>query len=86
MRADMTLLETYRQPSMPPLPCPIACFWGRHDPHLNLEGMAAWQQLTSGSFRTQLFDGDHFYLKQQPQLLLNAIQQQLATLVVLSGR
>lgn len=48
--------------------------------------MAAWQQLTSGSFRTQLFDGDHFYLKQQPQLLLNAIQQQLATLVVLSGR
>jgi acyl transferase domain-containing protein/surfactin synthase thioesterase subunit len=78
LRADFALLETYVYTNEPPLNCPIATFGGTQDPRVSREDLAAWRDQTQQSFTLQLLPGDHFFLLQNRQLLLQAIAQCLA--------
>jgi medium-chain acyl-[acyl-carrier-protein] hydrolase len=70
LRADLTVLETYRYAEEPPLSCPITCFCGTED-GMTLESEAlGWRQQTSGHFQIQMIPGDHFFqLSARPQIL-----------------
>jgi len=61
VRADLTVVETYRFVAGEKLKCDVRAFAGIEDKSVTEEGLAAWGEVTSRSFRAQRFAGDHFY-------------------------
>ena len=61
VRADLTVVETYRFVAGEKLKCEVRAFAGVGDKSVSDEGLAAWGEVTSGGFRAQRFAGDHFY-------------------------
>lgn len=77
IRADFTLLETYRHQEGEPLAVPIDVFGGDRDtiPFGRLE---QWSRHTTGPCRVRRFQGGHFYFRDDPPALhasLRAILQ-----------
>ncbi|MER5843605.1 MULTISPECIES: thioesterase II family protein [Streptomyces] len=62
VRADYALCETYRFTPRPPLSVPITVLGGSGDPGVRPEHLTAWEELTTGPFRSHLLPGGHFYL------------------------
>lgn len=79
LRADLTIKESYVYLPEPPLNCPISVFGGINDRKISQESLASWQKQTCKAFNLQMFAGDHFYLKNQQESLLNAIALACAT-------
>lgn len=77
MRADFTAFETYRYAPGPALPCPITVFLGKHDPLIRESAGAGWSDHTSGSFRLHVVPGDHFFLAESGQQVLQVISSAL---------
>ncbi len=76
LRADFTMYESYKYTEEPPLDCPIDVFGGLDD-HLAPETLLRpWQEQTTGTFALTFFPGDHFFLHNQRQSLLQIIEQQ----------
>jgi medium-chain acyl-[acyl-carrier-protein] hydrolase len=61
LRADITILETYRYSPEPPLGCAIAAFGGLDDNTVTEPSLAAWRAQTRGRFQLRMFPGDHFF-------------------------
>ena len=79
LRGDLELVETYSHPDGPLLSCPMIAMGGTRDPDVLPDELAGWRSVTSGSFKTMLFDGDHFYLNGARSTLLQAVQRELTT-------
>ena len=62
VRADFSLVDTYRYREEDPLDTPITAFGGRQDPSVTEEHLRAWQPQTRADFTLRIFPGDHFYL------------------------
>lgn len=77
LRADFELIETYEPAPGPRLACPVSAFCGDKDPEVNASELAAWSRVTSGEFRSRMFDGDHFYLQGANEELLMRIREDL---------
>jgi medium-chain acyl-[acyl-carrier-protein] hydrolase len=75
LRADFTLLETYKYSPEPPLACPISAYCGTQDKEVNEEEMAGWREQTSSSFTLKMIPGGHFFIHSQQDLLLRYISQ-----------
>jgi medium-chain acyl-[acyl-carrier-protein] hydrolase len=73
LRADLAIAETYTYEPQPPLDCPISVFGGLEDKVTSPDFFDTWQEQTNGSFRVQMFPGDHFFLRSQQQKVLHAI-------------
>ena len=71
LRADLSLVETYRRGPKIMLNCPILACAGFDDGSVSSVGLEAWRTLTTGNFSTRRFIGDHFYStgEGQPELL-----------------
>lgn len=80
LRADFSLSEQYRPQAEPLLSCPILGLGSSDDEWLDHETLHAWGKLTRGEFETHWFEGDHFYLNQQTEALLNVIKEKIAEL------
>lgn len=80
LRADFTVIETYRYAPEPPLTCPITAFGGLQDIEVGREHLAAWREQTAASFVLRLLPGDHFYLHRAHQPLLHLLAQELELL------
>jgi surfactin synthase thioesterase subunit len=63
LRADLTVVETYRYVPEEPLGCPILALGGAHDPWVSEEELAAWRQQTSAGFTSEQIPGEHFYFR-----------------------
>ena len=63
LRADFTVLETYRYQPGAAIGCPITGFWGQQDSIVSQEHVAAWNIHTQG-FSLEAIDGDHFFIQQ----------------------
>lgn len=63
LRADFTVLETYKYQPRGPLSCPITGFWGQQDTIISQEQVAVWNIHTQ-NFSLKAIDGDHFFLQQ----------------------
>jgi medium-chain acyl-[acyl-carrier-protein] hydrolase len=78
LRADLGIAASYQAVVGKPLPCPITAFGGLDDHGVRSEKLDGWRAVTSGTFTRRLLPGDHFYLKDQRPLVLEAIQHDLA--------
>src|SRR4029078_12495677 len=73
LRADLARVETYSYEPGVPLSCPISVYGGVGDSEVDRTELEAWSQQTSGSFKLQMFQGDHFFLNTNRDPLLLAI-------------
>ncbi|WP_329213059.1 alpha/beta fold hydrolase [Streptomyces sp. NBC_01485] len=77
LRADFELNDTYAPLPGPRPTWPVTAFLGRGDPEASTDEMAAWAQVTGGAFRLRMFEGGHFYLKDEQTALLREISADL---------
>ncbi|KNE81931.1 MULTISPECIES: thioesterase II family protein [Streptomyces] len=73
IRADYRLAETHRLVSDTPLRMPIAVLRGREDEAVSEEQANAWGDLTLADCSQVLFEGGHFYFRQQEARVLDTI-------------
>lgn len=81
IRADFSLGETYRYDPEPPLDVPVTAFGGERDDEVPPEQVEAWREQTTGTFRMQMFPGDHFFLNGDRDQVLAALSGELRPLV-----
>jgi medium-chain acyl-[acyl-carrier-protein] hydrolase len=77
LRADFALCDTYKYVHGKALNCPISAFGGLQDAGVTHDGMNAWCIQTSGLFQLRFFAGDHFFIQKEQAALLQALSQDL---------
>ncbi len=77
LRADLTLVECYEHRPSAPLACPVTAFGGLEDPEVSAEALEAWRRQTDGPFSRHMFPGDHFYLNDARDGLLDVMMPHL---------
>ena len=77
LRADVTLLETYRYIPEPPLACPITLFTGTEDRVVNTSMIDEWRNQTTGTFCSHRIRGDHFFLHSGRKEVLDFIAAEM---------
>jgi medium-chain acyl-[acyl-carrier-protein] hydrolase len=77
LRADITALETYVYRNEEPLDSPIRAFGGNSDPTTKEADLQAWRRQTYGSFVLEILHGDHFFIRNNQQSVLNSISAQI---------
>ena len=83
LRADLTLLETYRYSPREPLLSPIAVFGAHDDPTTDESELRAWADLTRGGSTLHLIeDGGHFFPQKRQRAFTEALGAELARLFV----
>ncbi|NSC24994.1 thioesterase [Streptomyces albus subsp. chlorinus] len=85
LRADFTLVETYRPPAGPPLRCPVTALPGLADTSLPPGSMRAWQELTSGPFTFRPVPGDHFFVNERAEEVTGVLRTALSRTEPLSA-
>ncbi|WP_113700762.1 thioesterase II family protein [Nonomuraea lactucae] len=74
LRADLTIVSTYRHTPAEPLACPLVVLGGEGDRETG-ERLTAWGRYTTGPCRVRTFPGDHFYFRER----LDDVLRHLAT-------
>lgn len=77
LRADLTVLETYRYQPAAPFSHGISIFGGSTDSTLTRRSLDAWQAHTSSSHRVRMIEGGHLYLQHARSVLATAIREDL---------
>ncbi len=77
LRADFALFEDYVFSKPAPLDCPITAFGGSRDKIVSPEDLAAWREHTTAPFTQRMLEGDHFFLRSAPSLIVREVAQQL---------
>lgn len=83
LRADFELIQTYKFSPGLPLGCPITAFGGLEDHDVTEERLRGWQEQTTASFRSRMFEGNHFFLHTAQSLLLRALSIELHRLLTM---
>jgi len=79
LRADFTVFETYAYAEDAPLGCGITAFGGTRDKRVSEAEVSAWRAQTTGEFRFQMFDGNHFFLQDRRDDVLAGIKRDLTS-------
>lgn len=64
LRADFALIERYCRPAAKRTAVNITAFAGSRDETVPVTSVAAWREVTSGSFQLHVMEGDHFFLSE----------------------
>ncbi len=73
---DAEMLEQDMPLPEKPFIFPLTVFGAEHDQFVaDPRQLWAWQSYTTGPFRVQIFEGDHFFGLQHPQLLMKLITE-----------
>lgn len=78
IRADFEAFETYKYVPKAPLTCPIVALGGIEDYEVPQEQLQAWKEHTISRFKIEMLEGDHFFIHQQKEKVLQIILQELA--------
>ncbi|CAM3922600.1 Linear gramicidin dehydrogenase LgrE [compost metagenome] len=73
LRNDYRIVETYGCAAPQPLSSRIAVFYPEQDPEIDLDEALAWQAASLQPLHLQRWQGEHFYLIEQRQALLDAL-------------
>jgi surfactin synthase thioesterase subunit len=73
LRADVHMHETYEWRDRKPLPVPVTAVRGRDDALASLDDIHGWQAVTDSGFEAVELSGEHMYLAESPQSLLELI-------------
>ena len=76
LRADMKMFEAYSYREAPKLGCPILAMGGTEDKSVPVRELLAWRNQTN-SFGERLFPGDHYFIKQSTESVLQTIAQRV---------
>jgi len=76
--ADFEAFESY-SPNSHQLSCPIIAFGGLDDPRVSQEQLEGWETLTTASFRSQYFSGDHFFINTNKAGIISSINSELTS-------
>jgi medium-chain acyl-[acyl-carrier-protein] hydrolase len=63
LRADFEVVDTYKYCTGERFSCPITVYGGLQDERISVESCHAWQEQTSASCKVQMFEGDHFFIR-----------------------
>ncbi|PWI09278.1 thioesterase [Streptomyces sp. NWU339] len=86
IRADLRLVETWRPaPGAGPLPVALSAFAGAEDHDSSPARMAGWQEHTDHFLGLRVFDGGHFYFRNDPGPLLRQIERDATTTLEAAG-
>ncbi len=77
LRADITLLETYKCIADARVACPIVALGGRDDKEVAIAALDDWAAHTHAAFEVHAFDGGHFYWNDAPEPMLRVINATL---------
>lgn len=77
VRADFQLVETYEYRSDEPFDFPIFAFGALDDPRVNRKRIEAWSIHTKAKFVSQFFPGDHFFIHEAREHILNLIIREI---------
>ena len=77
LRADFTMDETYKMINKIKLISPVFGLCGKLDKEANQDEMAAWGDYTENSFNLEMFEGGHFFIKEQEEFVINYIKKVL---------
>lgn len=78
LRGDLSVIENYQFNETPRLACPVSAFSGDGDKHVTPEKLARWQEVAGGAFEHRMFAGDHFYLHDHRDALIDIVRQKAA--------
>jgi medium-chain acyl-[acyl-carrier-protein] hydrolase len=78
LRADFGVNEKHELTEEEPLQAGISAFGGIGDKDVTREDVEAWKQHTRGRFRARMFPGDHFFIHDNKDLILEAVARDLA--------
>lgn len=81
VRADFTLAENYSPPRRPPLSTPILALCGKQDQEVSPSQMFEWQGYTNHDFRVRLFEGGHFFIRDQKEPVQREVFHHLKSLL-----
>jgi surfactin synthase thioesterase subunit len=81
LKAGALMAENYTHTKSEPLDCPISAFGGMQDKVIAQEHLSAWREQTCSTFKLQMFPGNHLFLHGDQELLLQALYQELASLL-----
>jgi len=73
LRADIALAEAWQDLPRARVTVPVAAFAGTQDIMAPPEAMREWAHYAEGGFSFAEFDGGHFFLRDQPDRLVEAI-------------
>ena len=78
LRADIKLIETWEYNDDDPLQLPITAMGGTLDDGVTARHLEGWGNQTNKSFSMQLFNGDHFFINDSRDAVLNKVSTVLA--------
>ncbi|MBP5976712.1 SDR family NAD(P)-dependent oxidoreductase [Brasilonema sp. CT11] len=81
LKVGILMHENYTYCESEPLNCPITAFGGMQDKVITQEHLLAWREHTRGTFKLQMLSGNHLFLHSDQELLLQAISQDLKSLL-----
>ena len=73
LRADFQICQTYDRRYQDPLPSPLTVFGSVNDPSVTRQELYEWRHTTSNSFTLKMFPGDHFFIINYTQQLIDSI-------------
>jgi len=77
LRADFSICRTYNYLPGTPLKCSITALGGTRDETANEAKLEGWCAETTGRCRVRMLEGDHFFINQQREAILEIIAQTL---------
>lgn len=78
LRSDYQAIETWRPERLQPLTAPIDVLLALEDKEVSHDQAQAWAELTRHTPDISLFEGNHFYLKQQPRQVIDHLLRRFA--------
>jgi medium-chain acyl-[acyl-carrier-protein] hydrolase len=81
LRADFAVSETYIYSPEAPLNCSISAYGGLQDKEVSYHDLEKWRDQTHHSFTLRMLPGNHFFVHSAQALLLQAVFQDLTTLL-----
>ncbi|MBL3669483.1 thioesterase [Streptomyces sp. M2CJ-2] len=78
IRADFRIVGGYGLRPGVPLRCPVAGYLGGEDPDITEAEMEAWSEVAPAGFELRVMPGDHFYLVQQRDALIDDLTRRLS--------
>jgi len=81
LRADFEAVENYQYTSSEHrLDCPIVAFGGADDSHVDRTRLDAWEYHTNDSFKSKIFQGDHFFITTARQSVIDSMKTEINSL------
>lgn len=77
LRADFELVDTHRFDEHPLLECPVTAIGGLSEVSVSRDDIEAWRKHTAGDFSAHMLPGNHFFIKQSENLLLQVVFRRL---------